>query len=314
MSRCEIPPRPRRARAVACAALAVFATSVLASRARAEMATGSVYVTTLPSGAEVWIDGVYVGRSPVLADALARGRHAITITKSGWNPRQVSVDVMTSGMTMSSTALDAAPGLGIAGGNVLLRAVPDGARVAIDGKAVDDPSKPIALPAGPHRLTVDGTHGARSTRSFTVIPDTQSVLVLRDPEPATRSKVVGLADDYVPGAYTVEAGKVVVRYDGHLVVGRLGDPSLRIDGATVGYDVPPETIGGKLYLPLELLERLTGGPGEARATTPRIRPTTVPSPSAPPPVGPTLTPSAGPTLTPSAAPGAIPSPAASAAP
>ena len=57
--------------------------------------------------------------------------------------------------------------------------------------------------------------------------------------------------------FSVEGKKVVIRYAGHLVVGHLGDQQVRFDGATVAYDGAPQSIDGKLYLPLALLEKLT---------------------------------------------------------
>ena len=41
--------------------------------------------------ADVWIDGIYVGRSPLVLDALAAGRHTLGLTKTGWDPQQLDV-------------------------------------------------------------------------------------------------------------------------------------------------------------------------------------------------------------------------------
>ena len=73
-----------------------------------------------------------------------------------------------------------------------------------------------------------------------------------------RSPVVAAAEDYLPDEnFSVEGKKVVIRYAGHVVVGYLGEQQVRFDGATVAYDGAPQSIAGKLYLPLALLEKLT---------------------------------------------------------
>src|SRR5260370_37931827 len=68
---------------------------------------GGGYVATVPSGADVWIDGTYCGRSPVLLDALAEGRHMLTPTKAGWNVQERRVDIPGGGGTLWSGQLHA---------------------------------------------------------------------------------------------------------------------------------------------------------------------------------------------------------------
>ena len=80
-----------------------------------------------------------------------------------------------------------------------------------------------------------------------------------------RSAVVAPAEDYLPtDAFQVEGKKIVVRYAGHVVVAHVGDIGVRFDGATVEYGSAPESIGGKLYLPVELLEKLTDDTSKSR--------------------------------------------------
>src|SRR5665213_644741 len=74
----------------------------------AAVPTGSLYVTTLPSGADVWIDGTYAGRSPLVLGGLVAGRHTVGLTKTGWDPLQLEVSVVTAQTTLSSTKLERA--------------------------------------------------------------------------------------------------------------------------------------------------------------------------------------------------------------
>lgn len=227
----------------------------------ADAAAGGIYVTTLPAGADVWIDGVYVGRAPVLVDALASGRHALTITKTGWLVRDVAVNVAAGEVAMSSTQLSAGPRAfaGAASGTVFVRGIPPGATLTLDAAIYSPgPGGAVALAAGPHRITVTTAHG-RTTHSFTVMPDTTTDVVLLEPRDAeSRSAVVAPAEDYLPtDAFALEGKKIVVRYAGHVVVAHVGEVTVRLDGTSVAYGSAPETIGGKLYLPVELLEKLT---------------------------------------------------------
>jgi hypothetical protein len=65
--------------------------------------------------------------------------------------------------------------------------------------------------------------------------------------------------DYVPAsAVKVRDGRLVVRWGGHTVVGRLGDGKFLVDGRDVVYDAPAGMVSGRLYLPLDLILSITG--------------------------------------------------------
>ena len=222
--------------------------------------TGSLYVTTLPSGADVWMDGTYVGRSPLVLGGLATGRHTLGLTKTGWDPMQLDVSVVASQTTLSSTKLEPARGDFRPGaGSILIHGTPSG-EVLIDG--VRPPlSKDGSIPAvaGTHELSVRTPRG-RITRAVTVWPQTRTDVVLQPDVEAPRPSVVAPAEDYVPKtAIHVEGDRVVIRYGGHDIVGRMGATAYRVDGRSVDYGAAPTTIGPRLYLPLDLLTLLSAG-------------------------------------------------------
>lgn len=225
----------------------------------AAVATGSLYVTTLPSGADVWIDGTYVGRSPLVLDALAAGKHTVGLTKAGWTSRQVDVSVVAGQTSFSSTQLDARqgsvrplPGSIVVHGLGILATTIDGATAA----SAKDGS--IAASAGTHELAVRTKRG-RITRTVQVWPETRTEVVLQPDVESGRPSVVAPADDYLPqSAIRIAGERVVVRYGGHEVIGRIGVTSYRVDGRSVDYDAGPTVIGTKVYLPLQLLTLLTG--------------------------------------------------------
>ncbi len=240
----------------------------LRDAARAETPTGGIYVTTLPASADVWVDGTYVGHSPVLVDGLAAGRHAVTITKTGWTVHEVDVSVDAGAIAMASERLDAAMRPRAAEqetGSLVVRSLPPGATLEVDGTPLAaPPGQPLPLPAGAHRLTLVYAH-ARTSRTISIVAQTTTAIVLASATPANDGaappvrSVVAPVEQYLPSdAVVVEGQKIVVRYGGHVVVARLGDPRVRFDEGSVVYAGAAEQIDGKLYLPLDLLEKLSG--------------------------------------------------------
>jgi len=224
----------------------------------AAVPTGSLYVTTLPTGADVWIDGTYVGRSPLVLGALAGGRHTVGLTKTGWNPLQLEVSVVAGQTTLSSTRLERAKtgGLHPLPGWIVLHGT---VRAAfLDGfPAVPANDGTIAVAAGTHELSARTPRG-KITRAVMVWPGTRTEVVLQPEAEAVRPSVVAPAEDYVPrGAIKLVGDKVVVRYGGHEVIGHIGSTSYRVDGKLVDYGEAPTMIGSRLYLPLDLLTTLS---------------------------------------------------------
>ena len=234
---------------------------VLLGAASDRASTGAVFVTTLPPGSDVWVDGTYVGRTPVFVDSLNGGKHALTLTRSGWAEREVDVDVTAGLTTMSSFRMTQSPHAGAhaSTGSVVFHGLGSGAHVTLDGgHDPRDPSGPIALSPGTH-VAVVVTHDGKTTRTFTVYPDTTThVVVARAAADAAKAAVVAPAEEFLPtDAYRVDGKKVTVVYARHVVVAKIGDPNVRYDGVTVAYDAAPSMIGGRLYLPLALLVKLT---------------------------------------------------------
>ena len=225
----------------------------------AAVPTGSLYVTTLPSGADVWIDGTYVGRSPLVLDALGVGRHTVGLTRAGWTSRQLDITIAAARTTFSSTQLDMRPGdVRPPSGAIVVHGLGVQA-TSIDGvPAPHAKDGSIPASAGTHELSVL-TRAGRITRTVQVWPETRTEVVLQPDVAPGRPSVVAPADDYLPaGAIRIAGDRVVVRYGGHEVIGRIGVTTYRVDGRAVDYDAGPTVIGTKIYLPLELLTLLSG--------------------------------------------------------
>jgi hypothetical protein len=237
--------------------LAVLAACVLLLAAAS---TGSVYVTTLPSGADVWLDGTHIGRSPLVLDAVATGRHTLGLTKSGWNPRQLDLTVTEGQTTLSSTRLERAAGATTQPppGSIVVH----GAQVRsvkIDGRTVTaekDGSYPAT--AGMHQLVAQTSRG-RVSRDVTVWPQTRTDVLVQPEDAPARPSVVAPAEDYLPqSAFRVDGERVLIRYNRHEVIGRVGETSYRVDGRSIDYDAAPTLIGQRLYLPIDLLKTIAG--------------------------------------------------------
>ena len=197
-----------------------------------------------------------MGRSPLVVDALAAGEHKLTLTRTGWNPQDVSASVaaartVTTAVVLTHGALKEPGGTGTLAFHGVLPAT-----VTIDGESTAVPKDgTVAVAAGTHELTLTGSQG-KTIRTVTVYPQTRTDIVLTsDAEP--RSAVIAPAADYLPaGAYHVDGPSVVVHFGGHDVVARLGTNEYRVDRRVAAYDAAPTMINGRLYLPIELLSLL----------------------------------------------------------
>lgn len=221
--------------------------------------TGATFITTLPSGADVWLDGTYMGHTPVLVDALTVGAHHLTLTRTGWTAEDLAIAIAPAQTQTTSVVLvrDGTTSEG-SGSIALLSASPDRPEgVTIDGQpAVPAKDGSFAVAAGTHDVTIAGAQG-KQTRTVTVYPQTRTEVVL-GADAAPRSIVIAPADDYLPAsAFHLEGTRLVVRYGGHEVIAHIGTTSYTIDRHAASYDAPPTLIRNRVYLPLELLTMLT---------------------------------------------------------
>jgi hypothetical protein len=226
----------------------------------AAVPTGSLYVTTLPTGADVWLDGTYIGHSPVYLDALAAGRHTVSLNRTGWASQDVDVTVVAGGTALSSVALLRSGSRIVAGddGSFTLKGTAPRS-VLVDGVAQEpDRSGAYTVASGTHEIVAHTATG-KMTRTITVYPDMRTDVVLHeDDAAATHSAVVAPAYDYLPsGAVKVDGMRVSIRYERHQVDALLGTSSYHVDGRVENFDAAPTLIGAALYLPLELLKQLT---------------------------------------------------------
>ncbi|HEY8314272.1 MAG TPA: PEGA domain-containing protein [Candidatus Baltobacteraceae bacterium] len=222
---------------------------------------GALYLSSLPSGADVWVDGSYIGRTPILLDGLKAGKHTVTVTKTGWKVSEDDQDVTGGLTTLASVQLDplrAHPTK--ESGKVVLHGLSPKARVSFDGAAAQPLQSVYEEPVGTHRLVVKEPK-RRFDRDVMVYPNETTHVLYRSPLEDTHNAVVAPVSDYFPerAAKIDSKGRLVIHWGGHVVVGRVGDARFTVDRRDVVYDAPAGMVRGKLYLPLELILAITGG-------------------------------------------------------
>ena len=224
---------------------------------------GALYLSTLPSGADVWLDGAYVGTSPVLVDGLPAGRHSLSVTKAGWSVKDLAVEIDDQQTLMENLRLERSTARTLrATGTLAIRGAA-GRKAWIDGIALGTAAGAAAiLPAGSHTLAVQTERG-KVTRRVTIYPDMTTNVVLRD-IPAGRSPVVlsPIADFLPDASVAIENKALTIKYNTHTVRGVLGSQRIVLDGKVVWVDAAPATIGGKLYVPQSLVKILIGEPAK----------------------------------------------------
>jgi hypothetical protein len=243
----------------------MFAGLVLAAalpERAAAVTTGTIYLTTLPSGADTWVDGQYIGRTPLLIDALGLGSHTVTTAKTGWLSREVKVSVTDDKpFQFVDVQLDRDTSAPPVNGTLSLHAGIPIKNVDVDGLPVKlAAGRRIDLPPGEHDILVE-TARDRFKRRVEIYPDITTNVVLRPGTGGERAIVVAPASSYLPANdVTVDGKRIEIRFNGHRATGTFGDPTMRVDGHAFRFDTAPAMIGGKLFLPLDLYVRIGAVP------------------------------------------------------
>ncbi len=84
-------------------------TYVFASLSQITPDTGTIYATSLPQGASVYVDGVYYGPAPQLASGLSPGFHEVRLALAGFQDWVGQVQVFAGQTTTVSQTLPASP-------------------------------------------------------------------------------------------------------------------------------------------------------------------------------------------------------------
>ena len=114
--------------------------------------TGSVYVTSNPSGATATLDNSRTGNTPYTFTSVATGSHTLQISRSGYQTYTGSVSVLSGSTTTVSVTL---PQITSSEGSLYLTSNPPGARVYVDSSYKGTtPTTVASLSQGTHAVTL----------------------------------------------------------------------------------------------------------------------------------------------------------------
>lgn len=188
---------------------------------------GSIYVSSSPAGANIYLDGVYKGTSPRTLSGIAEGSHFVEVELAGYKEWSSRVTVVSSQQAYVSASLSSNPQPTM--GTIAVYSDPIGAYIYLDsiyqGRTSPEGFVIIGVSPGTHTVTLklDGykdavtsvnvNSGQQSTvRSTLQTPgaNTGSVEVTSDPSGAEvylNNAYKGVSpltlNDLAPGSYTV---------------------------------------------------------------------------------------------------------------
>ncbi|MCK9580751.1 MAG: PEGA domain-containing protein [Methanoregula sp.] len=139
--------------------------------------TGSLYVISTPSNANIYLDAVYKGRTPMTISNIASGTHILEIDTSGYYDWKSTVDVPVGGTKTLSATLNPMPSSTV--GWIYVASSPGGASVTLDGNAVGQTPNSGSLKlnniaSGLHTVSLSLTGYALYTVQTSVSPNTVS--------------------------------------------------------------------------------------------------------------------------------------------
>jgi hypothetical protein len=112
---------------------------------------GSISVASSPSGADLFLDGGYRGRTPITVSDIVPGRRELVLDLPGYVRYEDSVEVETGVMTYLDSVLTAAPATGF----VAVASSPPGAVVFVDGAYRGVTPLEVPAAAGARRVDLD---------------------------------------------------------------------------------------------------------------------------------------------------------------
>lgn len=134
--------------------------------------TGTLYISSTPSGAYIYLDGSYIGVTPYsgsyVVDNVASGTHTVTLKLSGYSDKSVSTSVMGGGTATVSVNMDSTTPTPAATGTLDITSNPTGANVFINNEYKGIAPFQQSMAAGQYSVTFRLTGYSDSTVSATV--------------------------------------------------------------------------------------------------------------------------------------------------
>ncbi|MGQ9632169.1 MAG: PEGA domain-containing protein [bacterium] len=146
-------------------------TSIRATLSSAVRDTGAIYVSSNPSGAKVFLDGVERGVSPLAMKDIPVGRHAVEVRAEDYDAWWGEVDVKRNQVELVEAELKKASG------SVMVISTPPKAKIFIDGKYVGDSPKTVeGVEVGEREITLAMEGYEDAVKKIAVIKDMTTAL------------------------------------------------------------------------------------------------------------------------------------------
>lgn len=243
-------------------------------------AHGGAYLTSLPANASAWLDGVFVGSTPVYVDDVLPGHHSVTLSAAGWQPQTVAFDVTVGRIEPVSVVMQRNAGDNSSKGQgaISVAGAPEGSHVYLDGAPLGAvPIVPHPTGAGYHIVTLQPPNpkAPRSMRVVDVFPGATTTISFAPPSAvsiAPEDDVLEPVQTIVPGAAIAMAGSdVIIHFRGVEVECTIGSRSYTFNGKQETMSISPALLGGKVYLPRSLLARISATAGTSSTAEHRRR-------------------------------------------
>ena len=212
--------------------------------------TGTISVSSTPSSASVFLDGVNKGMTPASLTGVAPGSHTVRISMAAYDDYSTTVTVIAGQVATVNAVLKTASG----NGAIEVRSQPSGATINLDGSQKGTtPSKLTNVKAGSHELTL----------SLAGYPDWKQMVTVKGGETVSVNAVMGTAAPTTAGqtaasgtgslsVTTIPAGAQVY-VDGALI----GNSPTRSSGLTAGSHALMIKMDG--YKDLSVFVMITAG-------------------------------------------------------
>ncbi|TAJ43451.1 PEGA domain-containing protein [Methanofollis fontis] len=180
--------------------------------------TGTLSVTSSPSGAKTYVDGSYYGRTPQVISGLSVGSHSVQVSLDGYTTFTQSAGVSAGGVTNVYAVLSHEPSQG----SIYVTSSPSGAYVYLDGSYQGTTPKTITgVDQGTHVVEIEKAGYQEWSGSVRVYPSQQAhVSVSLTPDSQPTSGTIAVYSDPV-GAYIYLDGTYQGRTypEGFVVIG-----------------------------------------------------------------------------------------------
>lgn len=128
--------------------------------------TAQLEVSSVPNGAEVRVNGIYAGDTPIRIEEVQAGEADVKVSKRGYKPYQMRMTFEATKPYKVDAELEALPS------GLTVMTTPEGARIMIDNKVVGE--SPITLEnlkEGPHEVTASFDGYDTATKNIYLEPD-----------------------------------------------------------------------------------------------------------------------------------------------